>query len=389
MVHTLPREDLDRETVEPARLEIEREGREIRLVLTGTWRVAFIREVDAALRAFRAPRDTRVSLELSGIESIDTAGAWLVHRTYKAVRAGGATAELSGVNEGQRRLIASVALNDRPMPMEVPPLFLPLELLIRIGRATSAFFEAAVSIAGFFGLSLVVAGRAIVDLRRLRLVPFVYHVEQVGLNAVPIIALINFLVGAVIAYQGATQLRLFGAEVFTVDLTAISVLREIGILLTAIMVAGRSGSAFAAEIGAMKVHEEIDAMRTLALDPMEMLVLPRMLALIVALPLLAFLADIAGLAGGATVSWITLDITPPMFLERLAEVTDIKNFWVGIFKAPFFGFLIALIGCYEGFRVEGSAESVGQHTTLAVVEAIFVVIIADALFSIFFVQIGW
>jgi phospholipid/cholesterol/gamma-HCH transport system permease protein len=155
------------------------------------------------------------------------------------------------------------------------------------------------------------------------------------------------------------------------------------------MVAGRSGSAFAAEIGAMKVHQEIDAMRTLALDPMEMLVLPRMLALVVAVPLLAFIADIAGLAGGATVSWLTLDITPPMFIERVAEVTSVKNFWVGVFKAPFFGFLIALIGCYEGFRVEGSAESVGQHTTKSVVESIFVVIVADALFSIFFVQIGW
>jgi phospholipid/cholesterol/gamma-HCH transport system permease protein len=389
MVRTLARGDGDRETVPPARVEIEKEGRDIRLVFTGTWRVIAIRDADAVLRTFRVPRGAAVKLDLSAIDSFDTAGAWLVHRTYKAVRATGATAEITGLNEDQRRLIAAVALNDRPMPMERPRLFLPLELLLRIGKATADFFEAAVSIAGFFGLSLVVAGRAILDPGRLRVVAFVYHVETTGLNAVPIIILINFLVGGVIAYQGATQLRLFGAEVFTVDLTAISVLREIGILLTAIMVAGRSGSAFAAEIGAMKVHQEIDAMRTLALDPMEMLVLPRLLALVVALPLLAFIADLAGLAGGATVSWVTLDITPPMFIERVAEVTSVKNFWVGIFKAPFFGFLIALIGCYEGFRVEGSAESVGQHTTLSVVESIFVVIVADALFSIFFVQIGW
>lgn len=389
MVHTLARDDPMAGAVPPAQLEITRDGRDFRLAPSGTWRVAHIREVDAELRAFKPPRGARVVIDLSAITSFDTTGAWLVHRTYKAVRAAGSTAELTGLSEDQRRLIATVALNDRPMPMERPRLILPLELLMRIGKATAGFFEAAVSIAGFFGLSLVVAARAIADPRRLRFVPFVYHVEQTGLNAVPIIILINFLVGAVIAYQGSVQLKIFGAEVFTVDLVAISVLREIGILLTAIMVAGRSGSAFAAEIGAMKVHQEIDAMRTLALDPMEMLVLPRMLALVVAVPLLAVIADIAGLVGGAVVSWSTLGITPPMFMERLAEVTSVKNFWVGIFKAPFFGFLIALIGCYEGFRVEGSAESVGQHTTMAVVESIFVVVVADALFSIFFVEIGW
>jgi phospholipid/cholesterol/gamma-HCH transport system permease protein len=224
-------------------------------------------------------------------------------------------------------------------------------------------------------------------LERYRWNAFTHTIEQAGLNAVPIISLMSFLVGAVIAYQGATQLRNFGADVLTIDLVSVSVLREFGIMITAIMVAGRSGSAYAAEIGSMKVNEEVDAMRALGLDPMEILVIPRILGLVVAIPLLNFISDIAGLAGGCLATWSELDITPQAFISRLHEVTVLNNFWAGMIKAPIFGYLIAMIGCYEGFRVEGSAESVGTHTTLSVVEAIFIVIVVDAAFSVFFVQV--
>ena len=223
---------------------------------------------------------------------------------------------------------------------------------------------------------------------RIRWTALVNHMEQAGLNAVPIVGLISFLVGAVLAYQGADQLRRFGAEIFVVNLIGISVLREIAILLTAIIVAGRSGSAFTAAIGSMKVREEIDAMRILGLDPMEILVLPRVLALVVTLPLLAFFADIMGLLGGAFMAWAALGIGPGQFLERLGDAIPMWSFWVGLIKAPVFAFLIAMVGCYEGFQVEGSAESVGRLTTQAVVEAIFLVIVADAVFSILFAYLG-
>jgi phospholipid/cholesterol/gamma-HCH transport system permease protein len=212
--------------------------------------------------------------------------------------------------------------------------------------------------------------------------------EEVGLNAIPIVGLMSFLIGIVLAFQGASQLQRFGAEVFVVNLVAISVLREIGVLMTAIIVAGRSGSAFTAQIGSMKVNEEVDAMQTLGLDPMEVLVLPRLFALMLTLPLLAFFADIMGLMGGALMAWIALDISPATFIERLRDAIGLWSFWAGILKAPFFAFLIAMIGCYEGFQVTGSATSVGHRTTRAVVEAIFLVIVVDAAFSIFFQVIG-
>ena len=192
----------------------------------------------------------------------------------------------------------------------------------------------------------------------------------------------------VLAYQGATQLQQFGAEVFVVDLVAISVLREIGILLTAIIIAGRSGSAFTAQIGSMKVNEEVDAMRTLGLDPIEVLVLPRVLALLITLPLLTFIADLMGLLGGGLMAWVTLDISPAVFIERLNQSVSLWSFFVGLIKAPVFAFIIAMIGCFEGLKVVGSAESVGQRTTRAVVEAIFLVIVFDAIFSIFFAFVG-
>jgi phospholipid/cholesterol/gamma-HCH transport system permease protein len=240
----------------------------------------------------------------------------------------------------------------------------------------------------FLGLLLESMFRCIIEPRRFRLTSTVYHMEQAGLNAVPIVALMSFLVGAVLAFQGATQLQKFGAEVFTVNLVGISFLREVGILLTAIMVAGRSGSAFTAQIGSMKLREEIDAMRTLGLNPMEVLVVPRVTALIVMMPVLGFIGAMMGLAGGMMILWITSGMSPWAYVERVNDAVSLWSFWVGMIKAPVFGLLIGLIGCFEGMKVEGSAESVGQRTTMSVVEGIFIVIVADAFFSIMFEIIG-
>ncbi|MSP43114.1 MAG: ABC transporter permease [Alphaproteobacteria bacterium] len=278
-------------------------------------------------------------------------------------------------------------MNDQPAAIEPPRSGTLLMALSEIGRGVSEAFMEGRALLGFLGLTMATLGRTIANPSSMRWTPLIYHMEAIGLNAAPIVALISFLIGVVLAYQGATQLRQFGTEIFTVELVAISVLREIGILLTAIMVAGRSGSAFTAQIGSMKLNEEIDAMRTLALDPVEMLVLPRVLAVILVLPMLGFISDMMGLFGGGVMCWLVLDINPALFLQRLHEWVPLAHFWVGLIKAPFFALMIGLIGCYEGLQVEGSAESVGRLTTKSVVEAIFMVLVLDGVFSIFFAVI--
>ncbi len=351
----------------------------------GCWVISGLAAADAALRQWRP--EGPVVIDLGALERLDTAGAWILHRTLKDLRAQDLKADFANAQPDHAALLARVAINDRPGPIEPPQSNSALNVLAEIGAGMSGAFMEARALLGFLGLTMATLGRAIANPSRLRWTPLIYHLEAVGFNAVPIVALISFLIGVVLAYQGATQLRQFGAEIFTVELVAISVLREIGILLTAIIVAGRSGSAFTAQIGSMKLNEEIDAMRTLALDPMEMLVLPRVLALIIALPMLGFIADIMGLFGGAIMCWIVLDITPGLYLQRLNEWVPLAHFWVGIIKAPFFALMIGLIGCFEGLQVEGGAESVGRLTTKSVVEAIFMVIVVDAIFSIYFAVI--
>jgi phospholipid/cholesterol/gamma-HCH transport system permease protein len=231
-------------------------------------------------------------------------------------------------------------------------------------------------------------GRSVLHPREFRLTALVHHCEEVGVKAVPIVALMAFLIGVVLAFQGAAQLRQFGAEVFVVDLIAISILRELGILLTAIIVAGRTASAYTAAIGSMKMREEIDAMRTLGLDPATALFVPRILALLLMLPILGLIADVAGLLGGALMAWVELGISPAMFQTRLVEGTGVSHVLVGMIKAPVFALIIGIVGCHAGMQVEGNAESLGRRTSQAVVTAIFAVILADAVFSIFFAQVG-
>jgi phospholipid/cholesterol/gamma-HCH transport system permease protein len=354
----------------------------------GSWDVASVERLDVDLRGFSAGPGTAVVFDLAAVERLDTAGAWLLHRTVTALAAGGARPEIVHARPDHRVMLEQVAANDHPCEI-APPSGSPLvELLAHLGRGTLETLEEAAQVLSFFGHVLVTLARTLRRPARLRFTPLVYHIEEVGLNALPIVGLISFLIGVVLAYQGAATLRQFGAEIFVVNLIGISILREIGILLTAIVVAGRSGSAFAAAVGSMMVNEEVDAMRTIGLDPMEVLVLPRLLALMLTLPMLAFFADMMGLFGGAAMSWLVLDISPAVFIHRLNDAVGLWTFWTGVIKAPFFGFLIGMVGCLEGLRVAGSAESVGRQTTRAVVTSLFLVIVVDALFSIFYSTVG-
>ena len=349
----------------------------------GGWTIGSAAALDAEIgkAALGAVRQAR--LDLSGLTTIDSAGAMLLLRLRGRLSAMGAV-ETTGARPDHAALIERVAASagvSPPAPVAHNPF---IDLLNRIGRATYFVRDEALDLLNFLGLAVVTIVRSMLNPARIRFVSFVSHMERVGLDAMPIVGLLSFLIGVVVAYQGADQLRQFGAEIFTVNLLGISILREMGIVLTAVVVAGRSGSAFAAQIGTMQVNQEVDAMRTLGLDPVELLVLPRTLALVLAMPLLGVYADIMGLAGGAIMSMVTLDISLVQYIERLRDAIGIWTFWTGIIKAPVFGFLIALTGCREGLKVGGSAESVGLHTTRAVVISIFLVIVTDAIFSILF-----
>ena len=354
----------------------------------GAWDARHARALDAELGRLDTGRYRSLIFEIAGIERIDTTGAWLIHRTLKGLRGSGGEARLVGASDGAGVLLDQVARADRPEPEHPARPGAFTAVLGRLGAGAVDAANEAGAILGFLGLLSTTLLRALVRPSRIRLTPFVAHLELVGLNALPIVGLISFLIGVVLAYQGAVQLQRFGAEVFVVDLIGVSVLREIGILLTAIVVAGRSGSAFAAAIGSMKLYQEVDAMRTLGLDPMVTLLLPRVLALVVAMPLLCFFSDLMGLLGGGVMAWAVLGIGPGLYIERLHDAVGLWAFWVGMIKAPVFGFVIAMVGCMEGLRVEGSADSVGRQTTRAVVASIFLVIVLDAVFSIFFSIVG-
>lgn len=263
------------------------------------------------------------------------------------------------------------------------------ELLARVGQSMVVFWRHLVDLLGFLGLTLAGFARLLVQPGRWRPTAVAAQIEQTALNALPIVALLTFMVGAVVAFLGATVLADFGATVFTVDLVAFAFLREFGVLLAAILLAGRTASAFTAQIGSMKANEEIDAIRALGLNPMDLLVLPRVLAMLIALPLLTFVAIISGIFGGAVVCALALDISPTMFLSQMQQNIEMRHFLLGMAKAPIFALLIAVIGCLEGFRVSGSAESVGEHTTSSVVQCIFAVILVDALAALFYMEMGW
>jgi len=355
------------------------------LAATGEWLVATAADLDRRLSGIEVPKGRRVLLDLTGIDRLDTAGAWLLLRTEHDLTARGNIVEMRNLRASFEPLIDQVRTAGFVPPARHPrPAHHTIAgFIARIGEISVGLIARAYSILGFFGVVCATAVRLARQPHRLNVTAIVAQMEQTGVNALPIVALLTFLIGVVIAYQGADYLRFYGLESYTVQLTGASILRELGVLLTAIILAGRSGSAFTAQIGTMQVNEEIDAMRTIGLDPVEVLVLPRLFGLVLTLPMLTLCANFMGIFGGGLMAWSQLGIGIPQFLNQLSTIAP-WSFWIGMIKSPFFAVVIALIGCYEGFQVAGSAESVGRLTTLSVVEAIFLVIVTDAVFSIFF-----
>ena len=358
------------------------------LALGGSWTIGESARLDRELKAIK-PAGGAITIDASQVSRMDSAGAWLLLRTRRAMEATGAKISRFSLPELYQPLFENLDQERTPEPHKsrIPPGF--RGRLYKIGRATMHAWRQTVSMLGYLGRVTVETGEAIVKPKHnLRIAAMFAQIEETGINALPIVGLLAFLIGIVLAYQGADQLSRFGAQIFTINLLGVGILREIGGLITAIIVAGRSGSAFTAHIGTMRVNEEIDAMQTMGLNTVDTLVLPRIVGLVIALPLLTFYSDIMGLIGGAVMCYFQLNITIPVFLRQLNEAVNINTLMVGLIKAPVFAFVIALVGCYEGFQVERNAASVGQLTTRSVVESVFLVIVLDAAFSIVFSVLG-
>lgn len=366
----------------------EREGGTFRLVVGGFWIISEARRLDPALRALDATGSTRVEIDCGALGAIDTIGAWLLLRTKRILEHRGVVVQPVNVRPEYRALVHTIDYECRAPPVELPVRHSFTARLERIGRGLCHALHQGYELVGFFGLVVFETIATVLQPRRLRVAALVHQMEETGLNALPIVGLLSFLIGIVFAYQGSDQLRRFGAEVFTVNLLGVGILRELGGLMAAIIVAGRSGSAFTAQIGTMKVSEELDAIQISGLNTVEVLVLPRLLGIALTLPLLTFYSNAMGLIGGAAMCYLDLHITIPVFLHQLRAAVVGWTFWVGLIKAPVFAFIIALVGCHQGFEVERNASSVGRHTTQAVVESIFLVIVADAAFSITFSWLG-
>ncbi|MBM4218965.1 MAG: ABC transporter permease [Gammaproteobacteria bacterium] len=367
--------------------ELRDEGGRQRIVLRGRWTVVEAPALEPRLRAAPLPAARELMLEASGLEALDITGAWLLRDLERRLRESGAIVAWAPGRPAPLDFIDRTMTGSRPPPPDEEPLSLITGTLHGVGRATVLAREGALDALGFVGIVTAGFGRALTSLKRLRLPSVVRHVYETGLTAVPIVALIAFLIAVIVAYIGAQQLRKFGGEIFVVDLVTVSVLRELGVLLTAIIVAGRSGSAFAAEIGAMKLNEEVDALRAMGMDPVEVLVVPRILGLVLALPALTVVADAMGLAGGALLSWYLIDIPFNQYVERVQGSISEFTFWVGIIKAPVFAVLIATVGTLRGMQVRTSSRELGRLTTVAVVQSIFLVILADALFAVLFMEL--
>ncbi len=330
----------------------------------------------------------KIFIDLADFKDFDTSGVWLLQRTLKALEHKGYHVTLQ--NGSKSFLTLSSRLSGYAPSLEKAPKPLSFfgERLVFIGQTSIALALLTRDLIIFLGQVAVGIISVFLHPRRLRLTSIIVHMERFGVNAIPIIIVISMALGLVLAYQGEEQLRRFGAEIYTINLVSISVVREVGILITAILVAGRTGSSITAQIGIMKINQEVDALNTLGLSPMEVLIVPRILALILVMPCLAFVADLAGLLGGGIMVVLSLDVSPQLYIYRIAEAITIGGFWIGIMKAPIFGAIIGVVSCFEGMRVKGTAESVGICTTRSVVEGIFLVTLADALLSVFFSKIG-
>ena len=367
-------------------LSAQRDGEKLEIELAGSWRGTDLPAIDAELAATSLAGVRVLSVSVPEGLELDLAGAWTLRDWLQAAQAAGITVEFLGAQPGQLELIDSTLagkVHAHP-PSSSEPSFEPVTAL---GRIASRRVEALKLALDFIGRATFTFLRACTSWRRLRPASIARHIYETGITAIPIVSLIAFLITLIIAYIAAQQAREYGAEIFVVDIVTVGVLRELGVLLTAIIVAGRSGSAFAAEIGAMKLNEEVDALHAIGVEPHEVLILPRVIGLVIAMPLLAVIADGIGLTGGALLCKWLLDMPLVLYLERVQDAISPTTFWVGIIKAPFFGLLIALSGTYRGLQVRDSSRELGRLTTVAVVQSIFLVIFANAMFAIAFWQL--
>jgi phospholipid/cholesterol/gamma-HCH transport system permease protein len=381
-------ENLTTSASDPAWYALQPEGETMRIVVGGAWTRAEARRLDPLMRSMNVDGYRRVEIDCQALSRLDTVGAWLLLRTGRAWRRQGVVVDPVNVAAEYQALVHTINYDCQAPPVALPPHRPLTAMLERTGRGLWHAFDQAYGLIGFFGL---VVTEAVATLRRpqkLRVAALTHQMEEIGVNSLPIVGLLSLLIGVVFAYQGSSELRRFGADVFTVNLLGVGVLRELGGMMAAIIVAGRSGSAFTAQIGTMKVNEELDAIQVGGMNVIEVLVLPRVLAIIITLPLLTFYSNIMGLIGGAVICRFDLGIPTVVFLQQLRSAVSGGTFWLGLIKAPVFALIIGLVGCHHGLQVERNAASVGQHTTRAVVEAIFLVIAADALFSILFTAVG-
>jgi phospholipid/cholesterol/gamma-HCH transport system permease protein len=370
-------------------VDIERKGDGVTVRLAGHWTAEHAGQVEAFADEISAEVEGhRTIIDLSGINRLDTLGAWVLDRTRHDLGERGLKVDFTNASEEQQILLNEVAyrgFQEQPKKRQSKAV----DFLVDVGRNVTGAGSDMVRGVAFLGELLTALLRVMLNPRRFRGTAVINQLEQIAYRGVPIIVLISFLVGCIVSQQGIFQLVRFGATPFVVDLIGILVMRELGVLLTSIMVAGRSGSAFTAEIGSMKMREEIDALRVMGLDPMEVLIVPRIMALVIGLPLLTFISSIAALCGGGVTAWIYGDISPDVFLARLKAAVALNTFLAGLIKAPFMALIIGIIATLEGLAVEGSAESLGRHVTSSVVKAIFMVIVLDGLFAMFFAAIRY
>ncbi len=367
----------------PATIEVDAEG----VRCAGMWTLEGIQGLERRLAGLRWPETDPLSVDGAGIEVLDTTGALLLLNALAGLEKGGRRVELVDLDPDQQALLDLVrerraAAGERTAPER------PLGFLANIGRVALGHWDQAVGFLAFFGEASVALLRALLNPRRIRFRSLLANIEDAGVNAIPIVGLLAFLMGIVVAYQGGEQLKLYGASIFIVELVSLTMVRELAPLIAAIIVAGRTGSAYTAQIGTMRVTEEVDALRTIGIAPMELLVLPKLFGLLVALPLLTLLADILSVAGGMVMAVVVLDVTATEFLDRVPRVLSVTSLFIGLVKAPIFAIIIALVGCYQGFQVSGGADSVGRQTTVSVVQSIFLVIIVDAILVVNFGAYG-
>ena len=370
-------------------LTVAQDGEQTVLTPRGDWTVLHLAAMDSRLRELETQLEPgAVVIELSSLGHVDTAGAFALGRVLNRCGAPNADFHFRGDHPSARRLMELTRERFSPCPPERGPRPGLVQMFDRIGRGLERAGIELVETVAFFGQLLVTMGRAIANPARIRWTPIFHVMETAGVNALPIVGTLAFFIGAVVAYLGASVLQQFNATVFAVELVALSVLREFGVVITAILLAGRSDSAFTAQIGSMRMQQEIDAMRALGLDPFEVLVLPRVLACLIMAPLLTFAAMMMGLLGGMLAVWVSLEIQPSFFIARMGAQIDPVHFWAGWVKAPVFALVIAIIGCRHGMQVEGDVESLGRHVTSSVVQSIFAVIVLDALFAIAYLEMG-